>query len=103
MHHGHIAAVQGEAAGPYPNQTHNMIHNIAFSTVRRLILLLAVCLSLHATVFADNGLGSIMSLEHPNAKAVLALQKNVTHDMMNLDSGVLGTAVGLNDAGTASL
>ncbi len=80
-----------------------MIHTKAFSTVRRLVLLLTACLSLHGAAFADNGLGSVISLDHPNAKAVLALQKDVTHDMMNLDSGVLGTAVSLNDAGTASL
>ena len=80
-----------------------MFHTKAFSTVRRLVFVLAACLSLQTALFADNGLGPIMSLDHPQAKAVLALQKNVTHDVMNLDPGVLGTAVGIDAAGNAAL
>jgi hypothetical protein len=85
------------------NQLHTMIHTKAFSTVRRLILILAAFLALQATLLADNGLGAIMSLDHPQARAVMALQKNVTHDIMNLDPGVLGTAVGIDEAGNADL
>jgi len=80
-----------------------MIHTKAFSTVRRLVYVLAACISLQAVTFADNGLGALMSLDHPQAKAVLALQKNITHDVMNLDPGILGTAVSMDDSGNAAL
>src|SRR5215831_6154701 len=72
-----------------------------FSTVPRLALILVACLSLSATLLADNE--RFLSLDHPHAQAVVALQKNVTHDLMNLDNGLLGTAVGLNEAGDAVL
>ncbi len=72
-----------------------------FRTVLRLALILVVCLSLPATLLAQNG--RFLSLDHPHAQAVADLQKNVTHDLMNFDDGVLGTAVGLNDAGDAAL
>ena len=72
-----------------------------FSTVPHLALVLIACLSLSAAALADNE--RVLSLDHPRARAVVALQKNVTHDLMNLDDGLLGTAVGLNDAGDAAL
>ncbi len=45
---------------------------------------------------------SEMSLDHPQARAVLAVQKSVTTDLMKLP-GVLGTAVGQDDAEAATL
>lgn len=48
---------------------------------------------------ADAGL---LSLDHPNAKAVMAVQKGVTPGLMALP-GVLGTAVGLADSGETAL
>jgi hypothetical protein len=105
MHDGSIAAVQGEAAGPTQSLTSNivMLLNKTFSTIRRLAFILVACLSLPTASFGENGSGSLMSLDHPHAQPVIDLQKDVTHDLMNLDPGVLGTAVGLNDAGNASL
>ena len=56
--------------------------------------ILGITTGLHAT--------SEMSLDHPGAKAVLAVQKSVTTDLMKLP-GVLGTAVGQDDTETAAL
>jgi len=44
----------------------------------------------------------LLTLDHPHAKAVMAVQKTVTPDLMKLP-GVLGTAVGLDDSGQAAL
>jgi hypothetical protein len=44
----------------------------------------------------------LLGLEHPNVQAVMAVQKKVTSDMMELP-GLLGTAVGVNEAGRATL
>jgi hypothetical protein len=95
--------VQGEAAGP----THVLNPNIimtpkkALSTVHHLSFILLACLSLPLALLGENS--RILSLDHPQAQAVIALQKNVTHDVMNLDKGVLGTAVGIDDTGNATL
>lgn len=45
---------------------------------------------------------SDLNLDHPRVKAVVAVQNTVTTDLMKLP-GVLGTAVGLDDAGQTSL
>ena len=44
----------------------------------------------------------LLTLNHPRAQAVMAVQKAVTTEMMKLP-GVLGTAVGLDDSGPTAL
>src|SRR5437588_9386587 len=103
VHRGKLVAVQGEAAGPNVSfKSHTvMILKKTFRTVRRLTLLFAACLALPVALFGENA--AFWSFDHPQVRAVLALQKNVTHDLMNFDPGVLGTAVGVTDSGTAAL
>ena len=62
---------------------------------------LVACLFPLATGAADAPVG-LLTAEHPNVKAVIAVQKAVTSDMMKL-AGVLGTAVGLDEGGQVVL
>ncbi|MCX6895981.1 MAG: hypothetical protein NTZ16_10890 [Verrucomicrobia bacterium] len=66
--------------------------------IKQASLVLAVMLGIQTIASA----ASEMALDHPQAKAVLAVQKSVTADLMKLP-GVLGTAVGVDDADTAAL
>ena len=68
--------------------------------ITRSILGLAIGLGLQVAVeAAPQGL---LTLEHAEAKAVMVVQRSVTTDLMTLPA-ILGTAVGLDDAGRASL
>jgi len=66
------------------------------------VLGLAVAAVTQITAMAGPGPQALLDLEHPSARAVMALQRKVTQDMMQL-SPVLGTAVGLDDDGRAAL
>ena len=54
------------------------------------------------TIVRAQGVPLGLTLDHPQVKAVIAIQKAITPDMMKLP-GVLGTAVALNDAGQTAL
>ena len=73
--------------------------------IRRLtqtVLGLALAAATQIAAIAGPGPEVLLDLEHTNAKAVMAVQKRVTDQMMQLPP-VLGTAVGLDDAGRAAL
>jgi hypothetical protein len=68
----------------------------------RAALAIAGCLGFHIVAQAGDAPAGLLTTDHPNVKAVIAVQKGVTPDLMRLP-GVLGTAVGLDDAGQAAL
>jgi hypothetical protein len=76
---------------------HQFIRNLT-----RFVLGLAVAAVTPVISLAGPGPQAMLDLEHPHAKAVIALQQKVTHEMMQLPP-VLGTAVGLDDAGRVAL
>jgi hypothetical protein len=65
----------------------------------RAALAIAACVGIQANAQTGTGL---LTTDHASVKAVMAVQKDLTPDMMKLP-GVLGTAVGLNDAGQTAL
>jgi len=68
----------------------------------RAALAIAACLGIQASAQQGNGPRGLLSTDHPNVKAVMAVQRDLTPDMMKLP-GVLGTAVGLDDSGQTAL
>jgi hypothetical protein len=72
-----------------------------FRKMTRAALLIAGVLGIESNAQAQ-GVADELTLDHPQVKAVIAVQQKVTADMMKLP-GVLGTAVGLNDAGQTAL
>src|SRR5439155_7567032 len=99
----HRAGAGGRSKRLISNKALVMILRKMFRTVSRTFTLFAALLCLPTVLFAENGSGRILSLDQPHAQAVVAIQRNVTHDIMNLDPGVLGTAVGVNEEGDAAL
>lgn len=71
-------------------------------SILRSTLLVATTFSLQTGLFAGGPPADLLTVEHPQVKAVIAIQNRVTSDMMKLP-GVLGTAVGLDEAGAAAL
>ncbi|MDA0350477.1 MAG: hypothetical protein O3C43_24690 [Verrucomicrobia bacterium] len=69
------------------------------NTMARAAIILAILLAIN---FKSYGQGLGLDMGHPNVRAVIAVQNEVTSDLMNT-SGILGTAVGLNDNNTTSL
>src|SRR5450759_1233894 len=68
----------------------------------RAALAVAACLGIQSVTQAGDVAAGLLTTDHPNVKAVMSVQKAITPDMMNLP-GVLGTAVGLDDAGQTAL
>jgi hypothetical protein len=75
----------------------NMIRKLS-----RAALAVAACLGIQVIAQAGDVPAGLLTTDHPNVKAVIAVQKDVTPGMMNL-AGVLGTAVGVDDAGQTTL
>ena len=67
----------------------------------RAALLIAATLGMQSFAHAQGASGTL-TLDHPQVKAVVAVQKSVTVEMMKL-SGILGTAVGLAANGSPAL
>lgn len=65
-------------------------------------LAVAACLGIQANAQTGNVPAGLLTADHASVKAVMAVQKDITPDMMKLP-GVLGTAVGLDDSGQAAL
>lgn len=70
--------------------------------ISRLALAITAWLGVSISVQAGDAAAGLLSMDHPNVKAVLAVQKSVTPGLMGLP-GVLGTAVGLEDSGQTAL
>src|SRR5437867_2122446 len=70
--------------------------------IARATLALAAWLGIHTTLHAGGAPEALLGMDHPHMQAVLSLQNRITLDMMSVP-GVLGTAIGLNDAGHAAL
>src|SRR5438445_2453093 len=70
--------------------------------ITRSILGLAIALGIQAAVPARADSQALLALDHPQAQAVMAVQRRVTPELMQLPA-ILGTAVGLDDAGRAAL
>lgn len=68
----------------------------------RAALAIAACLGIQAIAQPGGVPPGLLTTDHPNVKAVMAVQKDLTPDMMKLP-GVLGTAVGLDDSGQTAL
>lgn len=76
-----------------------MTRNQFFRKIFHLAALLPVVLA--TTVFAAAG-ETLLTLANPRVQEAIAVQRAVTADLMSLD-GVLGTAVGEDDAGQIAL
>jgi hypothetical protein len=61
----------------------------------RAALAVAACLGIQVNAQTGDVPAGLLTTDHPNVKAVMAVQKGITPDMMKLP-GVLGTAVGLD-------
>lgn len=74
------------------------------SSIRALIsAFLAVVASLGLPLFGSAAPAeALLSVAHPNVRAIIAVQEKVTKDLMAID-GVLGTAVGLDARGKPTL
>lgn len=70
------------------------------SRIARLAIAITASLGLQASIQAGDA--GLLSLDDPNVKAVMAVQKGETPGLMALP-GVLGTAVGLADSGETAL
>ncbi len=68
----------------------------------RTVLALVTAWGIQSGTRAANTPEALLTLEHPHAQAALAVQKAVTEEMMQ-DAAVLGTAIGLDEAGRAAL
>jgi hypothetical protein len=79
-----------------------MKFNSIIRKLTRAALAFAACLGTHLSAQTPDVPAGLLATDHPNVQAVMAVQKNVTPDMMNLP-GVLGTAVSLDDAGQTAL
>jgi hypothetical protein len=66
--------------------------------IARAVLAVVAGLGIQSTTHA----AGLLTLEHPNVRAVMAVQNTLTTDLMKLP-GVLGTAVGLDDSGQTAL
>src|SRR6266705_3271999 len=71
-------------------------------TLSLAALAVAACLGIQVNAQTGDVPAGLLTTDHPNVKAALAVQNGITPDMMKLP-GVLGTAVGLDDAGQAAL
>lgn len=77
--------------------------NRMFSRIRlALLAVYAICIAIAATVVWAGPPAGILDQTHASVKAVMALQSAVTPDLMKLPD-VLGSAVGLDDAGQPAL
>lgn len=79
-----------------------MKFQILLRKITRAILTLSACFAVQAVAQAGDAPAGLLTTDHPNVKAVIAVQKDVTPDLMKLPA-VLGTAVGLDDAGQTTL
>ena len=70
--------------------------------IARAALVILTALGIQAIAQAGDAPKKLLTLDHPQVKSVIAVQKAMTPDMMKLP-GVLGTAVGLDNAGKAVL
>ena len=68
----------------------------------RAALAVAACLAIQVIAQPGDVPPGLLTTDHPNVKAVMAVQRDLTPDMMKLP-GVLGTAVGLDDSGQTAL
>ena len=66
--------------------------------ITRGVLAVVAGLGIQSTTHA----AGLLTLDHPNVRAVVAVQNTLTTDLMKLP-GVLGTAVGLDDSGQTAL
>ena len=66
--------------------------------ITRAVLAVVAGLGIQSTTHA----AGLLTLDHPNVRAVVAVQNTLTTDLMKLP-GVLGTAVGLDDSGQMAL
>lgn len=74
-----------------------------FHRLSRAALAVAACLGIQASAQQGDVPAGLLTTDHPNVKAVIAVQNSVTTEMMKLP-GLLGTAVGLDgNKGTAAL
>jgi hypothetical protein len=77
--------------------------NRRFSHIRlALLVVFILCIAIAATVVLAGPPAGILDETHASVKAVMALQSAVTPDLMKLPD-VLGSAVGLDDAGQPAL
>ncbi|MEO7677979.1 MAG: hypothetical protein ABIV39_14565 [Verrucomicrobiota bacterium] len=74
------------------------------SLIRRIARAALVAVSVLGiqVIVRAQGIPQELALDHPQVKAVIAVQKAVTSDMMKLP-GILGTAVGADDNGATAL
>src|SRR6266702_311550 len=70
--------------------------------ITRSILGLAIALGIQAAVPARADSQALLGLDHPQAQKVMAVQRTFTPELMQLPA-ILGTAIGLDDAGRAAL
>ena len=68
----------------------------------RASLAVAACLGIQVNAQTAIDPAGLLATDHPNVKAVMSVQKDITPSIMKLP-GVLGTAVGLDDAGQTAL
>jgi len=70
--------------------------------ITRSILGLAIAFGIQTAVPARADSQALLALDHPEAQAVMAVQRAFTPELMQLPA-ILGTAIGLDDAGRAAL
>src|SRR6266511_3132373 len=68
----------------------------------RAALAVAACFGIQAIAQPGAVPAGLLTADHPNVQAVMAVQKDITPGLMNL-AGVLGTAVGLDNGGKTTL
>jgi hypothetical protein len=68
----------------------------------RAVLAVAACLGIQVSAQTGNVPAGLLTTDHASVKAVMAVQRDLTPDMMKLP-GVLGTAVGLDGSGQTAL
>src|SRR5262245_49618543 len=73
-----------------------------FRRITRPILALLAGLAVPLAARAGDSAAGPLTTDHPSVKAVIAVQKDLTTDLMKVP-GVLGTAVGLGNSGDAAL
>src|SRR6266576_6912572 len=70
--------------------------------ITRAALAITTALGLQTTA-RSQGVPQELTLDHPQVKAVIAVQKSVTAELMKQLPELLGTAVGLDDHGAAAM
>lgn len=73
-----------------------------FRKFASVTLAAVTCLGIQAFAQAQEIPAGLLTTDHPSVKAVMAVQKDVTPEIMKL-AGVIGTAVGLDDSGKLAL